>query len=101
MTYGHVFPDLHVAPDKSRVKRKKVAGFPVERSGGNKKFNHWQMLQDRMQGMTWLEIGRKHDVSGKDDKSIGSNACNAAMRSSAAYKLKPHEVAQLSSKNSQ
>ena len=54
------------------------------------KYDHWQMIQDRMSGMTWKEIGTKHGIN-KSDKELSL----MILHSGKIKLLKPKEVEKL------
>lgn len=57
-----------------------------------KKYDHWQMLQDRLGGMSWREVGAKHEVHGDCESEIGLRACKLATYSQASLRLTPAQV---------
>lgn len=63
--------------------------------GGKAKYNHWQMLMDRLDGMTWYDIGVKHGVHAENYRKLTSTTYNIVMNSSAALKLTPAQVERL------
>lgn len=79
-----VFPEVHVKPAPKK-----------ERKGPAHKYDHWQMLQDRISGMTWTAIGRKHEVSAPEGRDVGRVARLVAMNSNATKRLSPREVQKL------
>ena len=82
---SHLLPAMNVryTPEKKpKVKQKRV--YPT-------KYDHWAMLQDRLAGMTWPEIAKKHGYTG--DPNVLSGMC---MRSNACRRLTPAEIGRMS-----
>lgn len=56
------------------------------------------MLQDRLSGMSWLEVAQRHGVGLKhSDARRARDASNLCMNSAAAHRLTPAEVERLQS----
>lgn len=89
MSVFWAMPEIHAV-----VTRK-----PSAKRGTHRKYDHFQMLRDRMDGMTWGEIAKKHGVitSSRDAGLVAHDLvfCSKAMRA-----LKPCEVAALRIKKS-
>lgn len=65
-----------------------------ERRGQNNlKYDHAQMIRDRIAGMTWLEISIKHDMPAQTDGRRATKARAAVLESVAFRELTPREVA--------
>lgn len=82
------FPHIHVKDSEQKsiqVKIKKKIG----------KYDHWQMLLDKIGGMTWEDIAIKHDVSVKDPKKLVLATKNLVLNSKATLKLTPNQVKNL------
>lgn len=62
------------------------------RSQKKSKYDHWQMLQDRMAGMEWADIAEKHGITANTRNRAATTAYHIATNSVACRKLKPHEV---------
>lgn len=92
MTVSHIFPSIRVRDDTPQKKPPRQPGIPRPRAGGVVKYDHWQMLQDKIAGMTWEEVAEKHGIVGTEKTDAGRLARGIAMNSAASYKLKPHEV---------
>lgn len=84
MTYSTLFPFVL----GTYVPKEKVNKPPKQKKPS--KYDHKQMLEDRMSGMSWIEIGKKHCVSSKTN--LGSTTCNIAMNSKATHMLTPEQV---------
>jgi hypothetical protein len=78
-----VFPALAVKPARKRALK-----------GVYRKYDHWQMLQDRIAGMSWADIAKKHGIDGPDGPRL---AYGAALNSNATKRLHPEEVKRLES----
>lgn len=81
------FPHIHVKDDDVPVKFNRVK---VKKKTG--KYNHMQMLLDKINGMSWKDIAIKHDVVAKDPRKLSNVAKYIALNSSASSKLSPDQV---------
>jgi hypothetical protein len=93
--FGFFLPKIH-CHDTSPVKpRQKLTVTGKKARDGKAKYDHWQMLMDRLDGMTWAAIGAKHGVHAEGPKRLSSVTCHIAMYSNAALKLTPAQVQRL------
>jgi hypothetical protein len=81
------FPLLEVRETRKQKRKPGQRTYPH-------KYDHWQMLQDRIAGMTWAQVEHKHGIP-KISGTPGRAARKLAMSSRATWKLQPHEVALL------
>lgn len=88
MNIQQLMPELLVRETKPK-KRAKQPGIPTPRPS---KYDHWQMLQDRIAGMTWPAIAEKHGIKSTTTNKAATLAYHLAINSAVASKLKPHEV---------
>jgi len=89
MSIGHLLPQIHA---KDLTPPKKLRTTPKVEKKRPSKYDHAQMLRDKINGMHWYDIGVKHGVAGKDWHDIAARAQNFATFSQAAAKLTPSEV---------
>lgn len=61
---------------------------------GPTKYDHWTMLQDRLAGLSWAEIEKKHGVVNRTDRP-GNAASGLCRNCRTAEKLSPSEVARI------
>ena len=83
------------ATDKSRLgvrKKKPETGYRLRQTNAFRKYDHQQMFRDRMSGLTWEEVAKKHGVCASSHFSAGYVARALAMNSRAVHQLKPFEV---------
>ncbi len=76
------FPELTVR-DTTKRKSKERHYFH--------KYDHWQMLQDRLAGMTWAAVEKKHGIPVVNNHP-GQHAVSLCSASLAQRKLLPCEV---------
>lgn len=92
MTYGFVFPEIHVkdvTPEK-KPQRKSVTG-KLARGNPTRKYDHQAMIADRLNGMAWEDIAKKHGVAhGKYRPAL--MAYNIVMYSKASAQMTPEQV---------
>lgn len=79
-----------LSPRKTPLK-----GFSNERKPVNVKYDHWGMLQDKLSGMSWAEVGAKHGVKGESSKEVGRKTYLLCKACKAANRLTPEEVSKI------
>lgn len=57
-----------------------------------RKYDHMQMLLDRIAGMKWYDIGVKHGVTGKTHDAVTITTRSVSMNSKAALKLTSKQI---------
>lgn len=91
---------IHLLPQLRVNERKKPAKVGTGNHGqSRRKYDHWQILQDRISGMSWPDIADKHNIKSSGRQNKGWVARKLAMSSNAIKRLKPHEVAALNIKD--
>lgn len=97
MTVSFVFPAIAVRDTVKPERRKREAGkgYKLDPWAGapSKKYDHAQMLRDRINGMTWEQIAKKHGVQPSKTNPAGANARRIALHSAAARRLTTAEAA--------
>lgn len=94
MTYGFFFPEI-LSKDTAKIPNKKIHGRHSDVRKG-RKYDHFQMVVDRLSGMMWNEIAKKHNVNGG-----GGCARSAVLNSNVVLKLSPQDVKRLDEISSQ
>lgn len=79
--------------DRSKL-REPTKGYKLNAKSKPSKYDHAQMLSDRIGGMSWEQVAAKHKVPG-DAKTAGRLARSITLNSAAARHLKPNEAAKL------
>lgn len=98
---SHTLPELKVrdtspAKPAARKKPRQEKGYKLEpHKGSGGKYDHAQMLRDRISGMTWEQVAAKHGILGHGKYKAGFYTRTIALNSAAARHLKPHEAAKL------
>jgi hypothetical protein len=80
----YALPEINAKDKKKRIE-KDIHGHS-KRGTPRPLYDHFQMLKDRIQGMSWHEIAKKH---GLKDKRAAHSIC---MNSNAYLKLSPKEI---------
>lgn len=92
MAYGFVFPKV-AARDVAPVKtQRKLTVTGKKARGAAHKFDHLQMLLDKLNGMSWKEIAVKHNVTTPNREKMGDYARRLALNSKAIVSLTPAQV---------
>lgn len=94
-TISHVLPKILVKDGKTKARLFKNKGFDLDQNRSkckSHKYDHYAMLMDRIGGMKWLDVSKKHNVP---NDPYGHVARTLALHSSASNKLKPEHVKKL------
>lgn len=70
-----------------------TSGYKLEPQYKPGKYDHAQMLRDRIDGMTWSQIAEKHGIPSSGKNTAAHQARRFALHSAAARRLTPAEAA--------
>lgn len=95
MTYNFVFPKIHAKDltPQAAPKKKKRLSITGKVVGGNPKtkYDHEAMIKDRLAGMAWEDIAKKHNVQ-HGLSNAGGIARTLVLKSRASNNLTPEQV---------